>query len=316
MASLSSPRLVVVGSCMIDLMFYLDRMPKVGETLHALHFAQGFGGKGANQAVMMGLLSPHDVGMVARVGDDAFGEATRANFAAKSVDARGVMATPGCGTGMAPIMVDSAARNAIVIAANANARMSVEDVQHHADLIRAARVLVTQLEIPLAATLEAMRIAKEAGVCVIFNPAPAVPDLPSEAFALCDFITPNETETELLTGMPVASEAELEAAGRALLARGAANVIMTLGERGALWLSGATGKAVRVPAPVVAAVDTTGAGDCFMGAFAVCLARGMPVERCIERANLCASVSVTRAGTQTSFPQLGDLPADFFTPVE
>ncbi|KNC50507.1 ribokinase [Thecamonas trahens ATCC 50062] len=316
------PKVVVVGSCMIDLVFYVDRMPQLGETMHCTSFKQGFGGKGANQAYQAALLfdSHGDVAMVGAVGDDAFGEATRDNMEDVGINVSCLALTPNHATGMAEINVDANGNNAIVIAANANTTITPDAVAAAAhSLFASARVVVTQLEIPLAATLEAMRHGRDAGALVVFNPAPAIADLPDEIFELADFVTPNESETSLMTGgMPVETLDEAEAAGRVLLDRGASNVILTLGARGAMWLSAGTGDAVVIPipdpVPASAVVDTTGAGDSFVGAFAYYMAQtDCPgIEHAIRSAHRLSAASVQAAGTQTSYVSAVAVDPDHF----
>lgn len=294
----------VVGAANLDLISYVPRLPQVGETLHGTRFQMGYGGKGANQAVMAAKLGA-EVTMVCKLGRDVFGEGTLENFRDHGVDTTHVTFTDEAFSGVAPIAVDPDGRNAIIIVTGANDLLSVADLEHARRAIAAADVVVTQLEIPIELTLAALRIAREQGVRTIFNPAPAREQLPEELYRLSDVICPNEPETELLTGMPAG-----EQAARELLARGAGAVVLTLGERGCLVVDreGTT----LLPVPQVQAVDTTGAGDAFVGSFAAFLAAGRPLSEAADRANRIAAISVRGRGTQTSFPSRSELPADLF----
>jgi ribokinase len=299
------PRICVVGSSNVDLTFRTPRLPRPGETLTGTGFQLGFGGKGANQAVMAARLGAH-VSLVSKIGRDAFGEQTAENYRAQGIDTRHVLTDEQRPTGLAAILVDDQARNCILIVPGANLGLTPEDVRTAATSIREADVLLCQLEVPVETTLEALRLAKAAGVRTVLNPAPAVP-LPEEAFRLADLCVPNETELELLSGCAVADPAEAEVAARVLLGRGAGRVIVTLGERGALIAD--AGSAEHVLAVPVAAVDSTGAGDAFIGSLAVFLAEGRPLPEAVRRANAVAALSVTRPGTQTSFPLRAEVEA-------
>ena len=291
-------KICVVGSSNIDLISKVPRLPRLGETMVGHSFHLGYGGKGANQAVMAAKLGAR-VTMVTKLGRDVFGQGTLENYRAQGVDTTFVLFDETEASGVAPIFVDDAARNFIVIVPGANNALSPVDARAAADVIRAADVLVCQLEIPLETTLEAFRIAHAAHVRTILNPAPAVP-LPDELLLLTDICVPNETETELLTGLPVQSLDQVQTAARKLLARGVHVVIVTLGERGALLVEP---DAVEHLAPIqVAAVDPTGAGDAFIGSLAVFLGEGMSLHNAVRRANAIAARSVTQVGTQSSFP--------------
>jgi ribokinase len=295
-------RVCVVGAANIDLISYVPRLPHVGETLHGTQFRMGYGGKGANQAVMAAKLRA-DVTMVCKVGRDVFGEGTLENFRTLGVDTTHVTFTDEAFSGVAPIVVDPEGRNAIIIVTGANDLLSLDDLEHARPAIAASDVLACQLELPAETSLAALRIAREEDVRTIFNPAPAREDLAEEFYALSDVFSPNEPETELLTGMPAGEEA-----ARELLARGAGSVVLTLGARGSLVVE-RDAPAVEVPVEPVRAVDTTGAGDAFVGALATFLAGGLPLVEAADRANAVAALSVQGRGTQTSFPSAADLPA-------
>jgi ribokinase len=294
-------KVCVVGAANIDLISYVPRLPRVGETLHGTQFRMGYGGKGANQAVMAARLRA-EVTMVCKLGRDVFGEGTLENFRAHGVDTTHVTFTDEAFSGVAPIAVDPEGRNAIIIVTGANDLLSLDDLERARPAIAAADVVVCQLELPVETTLSALRIAREEGVRTIFNPAPARDDLPDELFRLSDVICPNEPETELLTGMPAG-----EGAARELLARGVGAVALTLGDQGCLLVEGDS--VTEVPVEPVRAVDTTGAGDAFVGALAAFLAAGRSPVDAAERSNAVAALSVQGRGTQTSFPSADDLPA-------
>jgi len=258
----------------------------------------GHGGKGANQAVMAAKLGAQ-VTMVTKLGRDVFGEGSLGNYRQQGVETTHVFFDETRFSGVAPIFVDDNAQNFIVIVPGANMGLSVEDVRRSAPAIQAAHVLICQLEIPIETTLEALRIAKAARVRTILNPAPAAA-LPDELLSLCDFCVPNETETETLTGRPVTTVDEAGAAGRLLLGRGPRVVIITLGARGALVLDAGTSH--HIPSIRVDAVDPTGAGDAFIGSLAFFLGEGAPLLDAVRRASAVATLSVTRIGTQVSFP--------------
>jgi ribokinase len=288
----------VVGSTMVDLVTRVPRLPQAGETLAGYSFSLGYGGKGGNQAVTAARLGAH-VTLVTRIGTDVFGDGALANYRAAGFDVRYVLRTAQHATGVATILVDDAAQNCIAIAPGANAQLSDQDVQGASAAIGAADVVVCQLEVPVAAAIAAFRIARAAGAKTIFNPAPAAP-VPDEIWQLTDVATPNETEVELLTGIRADSDEHAERAARALLERGARAVILTLGTRGSLVV---TPEGTDRIAPVsVEAVDSTGAGDAYVGTLAVCLGAGFSLVDAARRANLVAALSVTRPGTQTSFP--------------
>ena len=290
-------KICVVGSCNIDLTFRVPRLPRPGETVaaHALH--QGFGGKGANQAVAAAKLGAQ-VTMIARVGNDLFGQQTLDNLREHGIDTTFVGNDPAQPTGLASIYVSDAGENCIAVAAGANGRLTPADVHAAAGAIRAADAVICQLETPVASAIEAFRIARSAGVRTILNPAPAMP-LPGELLTLTDIAVPNETELAQLTGRSTATPDALESAARALRDGGPRVVVATLGAAGALLL-GETLE--RLPAIAVTAVDPTGAGDVFTAALAVFLAEGVDWGEAVRHAIVAAGLSVTRLGTQSAAP--------------
>ena len=304
---MTQPKICVVGASNIDLISYVPRMPKLGETLHGTKFSIGFGGKGANQAVMAARLGGK-VAMITKLGRDIFGEDTLKNFKTEGIDTTGVTFTEEASSGVAPIAVDPQGNNSIIIIMGANDTLSTSDLENARDLIQSARVVVCQLEIPLEISLHALRIAKQAGVTTIFNPAPARSELPEELYRLSDIFCPNETESEILLGTRIQTQDDAIAAARALLARGPNTVILTLGSRGSLVVTPSLEK--QIPAEVVKAVDTTGAGDAFIGSLAYFLGAGLSLEEATQRANKIAAISVQHPGTQTSFPRAQTLPPE------
>jgi ribokinase len=304
---MAGANICVVGSANLDLNTYVERLPAPGETIHGRRFTTGYGGKGANQAVMAARLGG-SVALVARVGRDLFGRDMLDHFRTEGIDTRFTTPTESVETGTAVITVDAVGRNTIVVAPGANGLLTAADVEAARSAIETARVLVCQQEVPVQANLAALRIAAAADVPAVFNPAPAGPGLPVEAYQLATVLCPNESEAAALVGSPVGTREEAEAAARALMNRGARNVVITLGERGCLVVRPA--EVTLVPAPKVTAVDTTGAGDAFIGSLAYHLAQGADLLSAAQRATRIASISVQFPGTQTSFPRAADLPVE------
>jgi ribokinase len=287
------PHIVVVGSANIDLTTITDVFPRPGETIFGSEFHLGFGGKGANQAVAASLCGAR-VSMVGRVGDDLFGPAYIDNLKARRIDTTHVKVTPGVSSGVAPIFVDSAGQNRILVVKGANDRLSPDDIDAAADVLRAADCVVLQLEIPLATVYHTLHVARRHGVRSILNPAPGQA-LDLAAAANADYVIPNETEAEALSGMPVGSLEEARACAGCLRDRGLRGVIVTLGANGALFAG------EHIAPHRVNAVDTTGAGDAFIGAFATFLAGGDGEAEAIRKANVYAALSTLGIGTQSSF---------------
>lgn len=290
-------RIVVIGSANVDLTTFSDRFPRAGETIFGDHFDLGWGGKGANQAVASRLCGA-DVAMVARVGDDLFGPATIANFRAQGIDASHVRVVPGVSSGVAPIFVESSGQNRIIVVKGANDRLRPADVDEAEPVLRGADCIVLQFEIPLETVYHTVRFAAAHGIRCIVNPAPAQP-VDVAALAGVDYFVPNETEAETITGMPVRSVDDAVACATHLVAQGLKRVIVTLGDKGALLAY--EGGSELVPPFRVSAVDTTGAGDAFVGSFAVFLGEGLSEREAILRANLYAALSTMGVGTQKSF---------------
>ncbi len=300
-----APSICVVGSINIDMNAYVPRFPAAGETLHGKQFTTGYGGKGANQAVMAARLGG-SVTMVGRVGDDIFGRDMRNNLQQESINTGAVFTSTGVSSGVAVITVSDAGENMIIVIAGANGEVNKADIENARPAITTADVLVCQMEIPLEANFAALRMARLAGVRTIFNPAPAVADLPDTVLQLVDICSPNETELEILTGQKVRSRKDAVAAAGMLIDRGAGSVIVTLGAQGSLLVE--RDHSELVPAPKVKAVDTTGAGDAFIGGLAHYLAAGRSLVDAMRRANEIAAISVQSPGTQASYPQIAELP--------
>ncbi|WP_116139455.1 ribokinase [Trinickia diaoshuihuensis] len=301
-----SGRVVILGIYVTDLAFRAERMPVIGETIAGSAFAMGPGGKGSNQAVAAARAGAQVV-FCTRLGDDAFGAIARETWRAEGIVARAAIAE-GLATGAAHIFVDAATgSNAIIVAAGAAGTLGAADAEAIEADIAGAQVFVTQLEQPVAAARRGLEIARRHGVTTVLNPAPALP-LPDDIFPLCDYLTPNETEAQALTGVAIASADDARRAADILLDKGAGAVIVTLGEAGALLHSRT--QSVLVPAfrcgPVV---ETAGAGDGFTGGFAAALARGAAPLDAVRFGCALAGISVTRAGTAPSMPRLDEVNA-------
>jgi ribokinase len=291
------PHIVVVGSANVDLTTFTDQFPRPGETIFGQRFQLGFGGKGANQAVAARLCGAR-VSMVARVGDDLFGPATIENFTSRGVDAQHVWITQGASSGVAPIFVESNGQNRILVVKGANDCLLPRDIDAAAGLLLTADCIVLQLEVPIETVYYTLRFARRHGIRAILNPAPGQP-LDIGEMANAEDVIPNETEAEALSGMPVASLHEARACAVHLLKGGVPRVIITLGANGALCAS--QEKVEHVAPYRVNSVDTTGAGDAFIGSFAAFLAGGCAEREAVARANVYAALSTLGIGTQMSF---------------
>lgn len=295
----------VVGSTMIDLVTYVERIPESGETLQAPEFEMGCGGKGANQAVAAARLGS-DVVMVARVGSDDFGDVMLDALRGAGVETTHVLRAPGS-NGVAPIFVEPDGTNRILIVSGSNAHLTPDDVAAAEDDLARCALIVLQLEVPLETVYAAIDLGERRGVPVLLNPAPLHPDLDVEQAARCAFFAPNESELALLTGRPVETLDQVRDAARELLERGIGCVIVTLGSRGVLWLDADHDEVL--PAHEVDAVDTTGAGDAFVGAFAHRWSRDRDIRAALQFATAYAADSVTRRGTQKSYATAAEFAA-------
>jgi len=294
------PNICVVGSLNMDLCVHTPRLPAMGETVAGGGFNASPGGKGANQAVAAAKLGA-GVAMVGRVGGDIFGARLLESLRCNGVDTSHVRVTEEAPTGVAVILLHGG-DNCIVVDPGANALLSPEDIPEEA--IAGSDMLVLQLETTLEAVRRAMELARQHGVAVLLNPAPAQ-RLPAEILALADIITPNESECALLTGLPCGSPESAARAARALREMGVPKVVVTLGGSGVVYDVG--GGPVHRPARPVRAVDTTAAGDCFTGALAVSLAGGSDFDAAVDFAQAAAALAVTRRGAQESLPGLEEV---------
>jgi ribokinase len=291
------PRIAVVGSANIDLTTFTSQFPKPGETIFGQKFDLGFGGKGANQAVAARLCGA-EVFMVARVGSDLFGPATIENFRKQGIDTTHVKQVEGLSSGVAPIFVEPNGQNRILVVKGANDALRPADVDAAAETLKSADCIVLQFEIPVATVYYTIEFARKHGIRCILNPAPAQPvDL--GALKDLDYFVPNETESETITGSPVKNVEDAKKCAEKLVGGGIRRVIITLGANGSL-LAGRDGSE-HVSAFAVNSVDSTGAGDAFIGSFAVFLGEGVPEKEAVRRANLYAGLSTTGVGTQKSF---------------
>ncbi len=290
-------KIAVVGSNMVDLISYITRMPDRGETVEAPDFRMGCGGKGANQAVAAAKLGA-EVTMVTKVGDDAFADTTIANFRRFGIDTRHVEKVPGVSSGVAPIFVEPSGENSILIIKGANGHLAPADVDRAGEDLKRADLILMQLEVPLETVYHTIDFAAANGIETVLNPAPAAA-LDLARISKVTFLTPNQTELALLTGMPVGDEVEAIVAAKSLVDKGIRVVVVTLGSRGALLVDG---KGVtRIPPVAVKPVDTTGAGDAFIGSFARFYGESRDVEASLKLAARYAADSITRPGTQTSY---------------
>jgi ribokinase len=293
------PWVCVIGATNVDLIAKVPRLPAFGETLRARSFHLDCGGKGSNQAVMARNLGAR-VTMITKLGRDVFGERAFKNYEDRGIETAFVSWDEQRSSGVASILVDDQGRNAIVYVPGANFGLAVGDVHTARDAIAQADTVVCQLEVPLEVTAEALRLAKAGRRPItIFNPAPGQ-RMPRDLIGLCDVIVPNEIEAEAMTGTAVRSIDDAAAVARQLFDAGASAAVITLGERGVLVADrdGAT----HIQAIPVDVVDTTGAGDVFIGALTYVLGRAEPLRRAARYANAAAALSVTKVGTQASFP--------------
>jgi ribokinase len=303
----SSRHITIMGSFVADLAFRTPRIPAWGETILGASFVLGPGGKGSNQAVAAARAGG-SVTFLCKLGRDTFGDLARRTYAEEGIDTQFVFDSAEQGTGAAAIIIDEArGENAIIVVPGSGYLLTAAEVDRARERIAQSAIFMTQLEVPVAVAEHGLKLARSLGVTTILNPAPAVP-LPESIFALCDYLTPNESEAAALTGLPVGNLAEAERAADALLARAARNVVVTLGAQGAFVKN--SNLARHVPAvefgPVV---ETTGAGDAFSGGFAVALSEGADIATAARFGCAVAGISVTRRGTAPSMPTRAEIDA-------
>lgn len=297
-------RVVVMGSYVADVAFRTEKLPQWGETYMGSEFKLGPGGKGSNQAVAAARAGA-EVSFISKLGRDAFGDMAREMYRREGIDATHVLETESA-TGAAAIIIDAAkGENAIIVVPGACFELSAAEVEQASDVIAGTDVFVTQLELSLPTVEAGLRLAHTAGVPTILNPAPGC-KLPESIFQYCDYLTPNETETEMLTGVQVASVEDAKRAADVLLGWGAGNIVITLGAQGALVKNATICEHVSA-STVGEVVETTGAGDAFTGGFAVALAEKKGIVAAVQFGCAVAGISVTRPGTAPSMPMRSEV---------
>ncbi len=298
--------IAVIGSSNTDMVIKTTRLPAPGETILGGSFFMNPGGKGANQAVAAARLGGK-VSLIAKTGDDLFGRQARQIFEEDQINTNYLVTDNLHPSGIALITVDAHGENCIVVAPGSNSYLDYSDIENARTEILASKIVLMQLEIPIESVEYAASMAHKAGIKVILNPAPAA-KIPDELMSKLYMITPNETEAELISGIPVLDSESAVHAARSLCERGVKVVIITLGSKGALLYT--EGKATIITAPQVEALDTTAAGDVFNGAIAVAVAEDMSLENAVAFACEAASISVTRMGAQASAPYRNELYKD------
>ena len=294
---------ISLGSINMDLVVRTPRFANPGETIVGLDFYTAPGGKGANQAVAVGRLGV-DALMFGRIGDDFFGKNLLKNLQENNVGIKGVKIDDALPTGTALITVDDHAENIIIIIPGANSAVGDSDINNLIPFFKKGNILMLQLEIPLDTVVAATKKAKESGVKVLLDPAPAR-ELPDELLQLCDFITPNETEAQFLTGVKIENSVDAKKAAEVLLEKGVQAVIVKMSSKGSYYYDGSI--EILFPAYKVDAIDTVAAGDAFNGSFAAALSEGKPIEEILQWANACGALSTTKPGAQPSMPSREEL---------
>ena len=296
-------KLTVVGSSNTDMVIKTPRFPMPGETIIGGEFFMFPGGKGGNQAVAAARMGG-EVGFICSLGDDVFGENALKNYRDEGIDTQGIIVHPKTSSGVALITVNEQGENEIVVASGSNNLLSADDIRSSAKQIEQTSLVLTQLETPIEVVSYLAHYCREHSLPLIINPAPAQP-LANDILENLYLITPNETETQILTGIAVSDDRSAANASLALMEKGVQNIIITMGKQGAFFMN-ANESFTTVP-PEVKAVDTTAAGDVFNGALAVCLAESMPWNKSIDLACKAAAISVTKMGAQTSAPYRHEL---------
>lgn len=292
----------VIGSLNMDLVVNVDAMPKPGQTIIGSNFKEVPGGKGANQAVAMARLNGN-VSMIGKVGEDGFGQTLISSLKNDKVDTTYIQTAKGS-TGVALITVDKNAQNSIVVSPGANFEVKEEDIDNNIKAIENSEIVVLQLETPLNTIKYALNKAKELNKYTILNPAPAV-KLDDEIIKNVDLLTPNETELEIISGVSIETEEDIQKAAQIMIEKGVKELIVTLGSKGSLYIN--KEKSMFKKAYKVEAVDTTAAGDSYTGALAVALSQDKGIEDAMDFASKVGALSVLKEGAQSSLPTLEDV---------
>lgn len=292
----------VIGSLNMDLVVNVDTMPKPGQTIIGSNFKEVPGGKGANQAVAMARLNGN-VSMIGKVGEDGFGQTLINSLKNDKVDTTYIKTTNGA-TGVALITVDKNAQNSIVVSPGANFEVKEDDIDNNIEAIKNSDIVVLQLETPLNTIKYALNKAKELNKYTILNPAPAV-KLDDEIIKNVDLLTPNETELEIISGVSIETEEDIQKAAQIMIEKGVKELIVTLGSKGSLYIN--KEKSMFKKAYKVEAVDTTAAGDSYTGALAVALSQDKNIEDAMDFASKVGALSVLKEGAQSSLPTLEDV---------
>jgi ribokinase len=295
--------ILVIGSANMDLVVSTERFPNPGETIFGKKFNMFPGGKGANQAVCCAMLGSKTL-FIAKMGNDDFCKRISKNLEHAGVGLQYLLIDDEGSTGTALITVDKTGENKIIVIPGSNMKLSPFDIDQKKNLFSEVKIAIAQLEIPTDTVIKAATLAKENEATFILNPAPAQ-ELPEKLFSLVDYLTPNETELEILSGITINNETSIEKAARILLNKGVKNVIVTIGVKGAFLINNERKEIF--PTNKVKVVDTTGAGDAFNGALAFALSNGEEVDKAIHFANLVASHCITKMGAQSSMPKLEEI---------
>ncbi len=295
-------KILVIGSSNTDMVVKTERFPQPGETLLGGDFFMNQGGKGANQAVTVARLQG-DVNFICKTGNDLFREQSLSLFKSEGIPTEWILTDKNKPSGIALIMVESSGENSIVVASGANGTLNTEDIDAVEEVVDHSDLILIQLEIPIKTVEYVVNMAFEKGKKVILNPAPAA-EIPENLFSKLYMVTPNKIESEALSGVRITDQRSLELAAKTIFARGVSNVVITLGEEGALIYDGSF---TRISAEKAVAVDTTGAGDVFNGALTVALAEGKSLVDAVSFANKAAAISITRNGAIPSIPRRGEL---------
>ena len=305
------PYVLIIGSSNMDLNVYSKRFPDLGETITGGTFKQYLGGKGANQSVAV-VRSGAKTVFIGKIGVDSFGDQMISSLTKEGINTEYIVRDPKEHSGVAFILINENGDNKITVAPGANFKLSAEEIKSNADIIKNSSCLVVQMEIPMETIKEIFNIASEGNVIKILNPAPLKP-IPLEILEKVDFIIPNEGELYQLYSFLTNKELTVEGiqkvvkASKFLTKLGIKCVITTLGSRGSIIYLGSEDRVIEIPAPEVIAVDTVGAGDCFIGVFASFLSKGEKIIKAVKFATIAASIAVTRKGAQDSMPYLNEI---------